>query len=138
MLSAAYKRAIPEWSKRTVWHNISVIVESLGQTFDEIAFTNLAKCGLPSGTSWSIEKRRMKAHDAATPISALVADLEPAYVLIAKDRSELSSVVDLANLPDSVRRCNNRTFVSQGVPRREWLPKDIAMYRSRIDTRSEV
>jgi hypothetical protein len=130
----AYLQAIPKWAtyvnekgrriNNTVWAHLLSLLDAFGIPLTQFAFTNLAKCALPAGAGWAIERRRIKGHESVTPISALIQSLEPRYVLIAKERRDLPEILGLKSNPLILRFCNNRTFSSELVPFETWKRKD--------------
>jgi hypothetical protein len=139
VVRAAYADAIPHWIRYVndngryvagaVWTNIAKVVGSLGLTLSDIAFTNLAKCGLPTKTSWRLERLRIEAHEQHTPLSRLIRDIEPQYVLIAKEVSGITEIVRLEPRELTlVRWCHNLNFTSAGRKRDVWLAEDVEWY----------
>jgi hypothetical protein len=137
----AYMGAIPRWQRYvnengltvsgTVWTNIAKIVKALELAFADVAFTNLAKCGLPTKTSWPRERSRIEAHERATPLNRLIRDIEPHYVLLAKEQRDLEKIVVLETTSSTIlRRCHNLNFTSNGERRDDWLPRDVSAYRA--------
>lgn len=73
VVETAYVDAIPRWIRWTepdgatrvgaVWSNFKKILDTLGFSFTDVAFTNLAKCALPAGTKQSVETRCIRAHE---------------------------------------------------------------------------
>lgn len=139
VVEKAYLDAIPgfiRWKEPSgasrrgaVWSNFKKILDALGLSFEDVAFTNLAKCALPAGTKQSEETRRIRAHERARRLRTLIDKIDPLYVVIAKDNKAVNRIV---RIPTSdrriVRRCNNRTFVSSGRLLSEWLPEDFSHY----------
>lgn len=138
-LRAAYLAAIPNWKRYVnadgrqvtgaVWTNISKVVSKLGLTFADVAFTNLAKCGLPTKTSWPKERLRIEAHERCTPLSGLIRDIEPHYVLIAKEVDGIREIVRIEPREQTlVRWCHNLNFTSASRKRDVWLAEDAKWY----------
>jgi hypothetical protein len=110
-----YQNESGKWVSGAVWNGIEAAARGFGLTFSDIAFTNLAKCGLPTRTPWSLEKRRIIAHEADTPLTSIIDALKPRYVLLAKDAAELRTIVRLEERAGLVvRRCHNLSFMSGG------------------------
>jgi hypothetical protein len=137
-MEKAYLKAIPHFIRwiepngarvGRVWLNFEKILNALGLSFADVAFTNLAKCALPAGTKLSEETRRIRSHECAWQLATLIEKIDPLYVVIAKDNKAVNRIV---RIPTSdrriVRRCNNRTFVSSGRLLSEWLPEDFSHY----------
>ncbi len=141
VVEKAYLEAIPGFicwkepsgaSRRgAVWSNFEKILDALGLSFEDVAFTNLAKCALPAGTRQSEETRRIRAHECAWPLARLIDKIDPLYVVIAKDNKVVNRIVGIPT-SDRIRRCHNRTFVASGVRLSEWLPKDATRYKKLI------
>jgi hypothetical protein len=107
----------------TVWTNFERIVQALDLSYEDVAFTNLAKCALPSGSKAAHELNRIRCHEGATSLSSLIQILEPRLVIIAKDSQGANKLVKVRSSDaTAIRRCNNRTFVSEGAPISDWLP----------------
>jgi len=135
----AYVEAIPRWIRwkepngairvGAVWSNFEKILNALGLSFADVAFTNLAKCALPAGTKQSEETRRIRFHERAWPLAKLIDKIDPLYVVIAKDNKVVNRIV---RIPTSdrriIRRCCNLTFVSSGRRLSGWLPDDARRY----------
>jgi hypothetical protein len=131
---SAYLAAIPQWKQwhndngrlvtGTVWTNFKKIVDRLELSFEHVAFTNLAKCALPAGTKPSVEFERIRCHESATPLSSLIAMLEPRLVIIAKDSRRVSRLLDAKIDGARIRRCNNRTFVADRMLLPDWLSEE--------------
>ena len=125
----AYVKAIPRWKTyvnekgqritETVWKRLLLLVDAFGIPLTQIAFTNLAKCALPSGSGWAIEK-----------LAELIKHLEPRYVLIAKDCAGLSQILGLKANPPIPRYCHNLTFTSGTDLFSIWKQQDAARYVS--------
>jgi hypothetical protein len=140
----AYLAAIPQWKQwhndnghlvtGTVWTNFKKIVDRLELSFEHVAFTNLAKCALPAGTKPSVEFQRIRRHESVTSISSLIAMLKPRLVIIAKDSRTVNRLVNVSSSLSRIRRCNNRTFVCDGLPISEWLPREAARWGERLPT----
>jgi hypothetical protein len=137
VVEKAYLDAIPRWIRWTepsgairigaVWSNFEKILNKLGLSFADVAFTNLAKCALPSGTRQSVETHRIRAHERAWPLAKLIDRIDPLYVIIAKDNKVVNQIVRLPTTDQRIiRRCSNLTFVSSGRRLSEWLPEDAS------------
>lgn len=139
VVEKAYLEAIPRWIRWTepngasrrgaVWSNFKKILDALGLSFEDVAFTNLAKCALPAGTKQSEETRRIRAHECAWRLATLIDKIDPLYVVIAKDNKVVNQIVLMPTSDRHIRRCNNRTFVSSDRLLSEWLPEDAARYK---------
>jgi hypothetical protein len=135
----AYKAAIPKWLRYVnkdgkevrgvVWGHIETVVSRLGLDYSQIAFTNLAKCGIPSG---SVDSRRTKKHEAATPAMELIRAIRPKYVIVASDNSDVRRDVKFERDGNhfAFRQCANLTFKSGSQRRDEWLRDDVRAYRN--------
>ena len=135
----AYLEAIPRFIRwkapngairvGAVWSNFEKILNALGLSFADVAFTNLAKCALPAGTEQSEETRRIRFHESsAWPLAKLIDKIDPLYVVIAKDKEVVNAIIRIPTSDQRIRRCNNRTFVSSGRLLSEWLPDDARRY----------
>jgi hypothetical protein len=82
-MQRAYSRTIPQWAGRGVWRQFDRIRLELGLNWDDVAFTNLAKCHVPAGVK--DDTRRITSCLAAFPIDAFIEMLEPIAVFVAKD-----------------------------------------------------
>jgi hypothetical protein len=139
VVEKAYLDAIPRWIRWTepdgairigaVWSNFEKILNTLGLSFEDVAFTNLAKCALPAGTKQGVETRRIRAHERAWPLAKLIDKIDPLYVIIAKDNKVVTPIVRIPTSDQRIiRRCSNLTFVSSGRRLSEWLPEDATRY----------
>lgn len=63
-----------------------------------------------------------------TPLAQLITDLEPRYVLIAKECAGLSQILKLKSNPPIPRYCNNLTFTSGPDLFSIWKQRDAARY----------
>lgn len=139
VVEKAYVDAIPRWIRwtepsgairvGTVRSNFEKILVSLGLSFEDVAFTNLAKCALPAGTKQSLDMSRIRAHERAWPLAKLIEKIDALYVVIAKDNKVVNPIVRIPTSDQRIiRRCSNLTFVSLGRRLSEWLPEDAARY----------
>jgi hypothetical protein len=125
---SAYVASFPSWGGQ-VWTRFEKIVSALGLDWEDVAFTNLAKCHMPSDDDDTIVSCLR-----TFPINALVVHLDPIATLLAKDSTKVTAAARIRyeNRDDRlVRRYNNRNGNS-GSQRcegdRGWLAADIERY----------
>jgi hypothetical protein len=140
-LRQAYRASIPQWQswvvdgrtvRGTVWSRFQDIIDALGANWDQVAFTNLAKCHTPVQ---SIDGPRIVSCASSFPIASLVSILQPSAVFVAKDARAVNASTPIPpQVGCLVRRYNNMTGVSGGRKMRDWLPEDVALYRMALES----
>jgi len=127
---AAYTASARRWALNgNVWKRFDKLLGHLGIEMEQVAFTNLAKCFCPVGHN---DTRFVKACLARYPLGALIEDIRPRAVFIAKDAQATNHLEGEIGTKTGalVFRFNNRTGQANGRSFREWVPEAAQEYRS--------
>jgi hypothetical protein len=129
---AAYTASARRWAVNgTVWKRFDKLLACLDIDMEQVAFTNLAKCFCAVGQN---ETRFVKACLERYPLGALVQDIQPKAVFIAKNAQATNRLEgDVgAKTGALVFRFNNRTGRSpDGRSFRDWAPEAAQAYDNR-------
>jgi|GEM_PF-2810297 len=138
----SYTAAYRKWAKFTVWRNFERLLGYCKLRFDEVAFTNLAKCYLepqrPQGkrVGYTEFVCRCNSH---YPINALCGAIKPALVLIASEAKKITEMTPIkvdteSSLPLVYRFVNAGPKHGQrnGKPIEQWGPIAAQHYRNAL------